>query len=420
MLRTPPSLSLLLLAHLLAAPVAAQVTIGDIAISGFSSTTFGILNAGGGTTSYPTSGFLGTGLAQTVLFDQQVPNSFLIGGSGFLGRATITGPGSASYVLLTANVGTAVQLSWTETGQVVFIDSTTLQVRLLDPGSGQVADLSSGTQPWGSSLSAGAVDPATGDVVTGGSGAIYRLPAGSSTALPVVSGLGGAVSGIVFDPVTGEIVATVLTANRVIRIDASGNVSDVAPPFAVPGPNALDVDQNGDFVTGGGVGQIYRIPRAGGAPVQIGNYTGPLNGLAVAGAGGYALPFGASCDASFGAATLRATGPFLVGSTIVTSSANHAANSLGLCVLGLSRTSHLGIPLPFLLDPLLGTQQCSAFVSLDATPGDLTGGTAPAAFDFAVPITASFGGKTFFVQHVCLEPVPGLLSWSNGLMIRIP
>jgi hypothetical protein len=414
--RTTPLLSFLFLT----VPAIAQVAVGDIAITGFSSTAFGILGAGGGVTGYTTPGFQGTGLSQTILWDRQTPNSFLVGGSGFVGRATITGPGSVSYGLVTANVGTVVQMSWDDAGFIVFVDSTTLQVRRLDPQTGAVADLTTGPQPWGSTLSAGAFDPATGDVVVGSSGDIFRLLAGGTTVLPITSGLGGSVSGITFDPVTGEVIATVLTVNRVIRIDASGNVSDIAPPFAVPGPNALDVDQNGDFITGGGVGQIYRVPRDGGAPVQIGSYTGPLNGLAVAGAGGYALPFGDACDATFGAATLHATGPFLVGSTILTTSKNHATNSLGICVLGLSRTNHLGIPLPFLLDPLLGTQQCSAFVSLDVTLGGITTAPAPAPLVFSLPITPPFAGQTFFVQHACLEPVPGNLSWSNGLMIRIP
>jgi hypothetical protein len=246
------------------------------------------------------------------------------------------------------------------------------------------------------------------------------LPAGSPTAVPVVGGLGGFVSGIVFDPVTGDVVATVLTVNRVVRVDGAGNVTDVAPPGSVPGPNALDVDRNGDFVTGGGTGQVYRVPRAGGAPVLLGNHSGPLNGVAVAGAGGFALPFGAPCAASNGPAELRASGPFLAGSTVTTSSVDHAASTPGILVLGLSRTSHLGIPLPFLLDPIFGTAGCFAHVSLDVTIGGITGPVAPATLSFAVPIPAPFAGQTLFAQHVVVEPVAGSMSWSNALMLRFP
>src|SRR5690606_5565297 len=107
-------------------------------------------------------------------------------------------------------------------------------------------------------------------------------------------GLGGYVSGIAFDPILGDVVATVLTVNRLVRIDASGAVSDVAPAGSVPGPNALDVDEHGDFVAGGGTGQVHRVPRVGGAPVFVASNTSPanaVNGLAVAGAGGYGIAF---------------------------------------------------------------------------------------------------------------------------------
>src|SRR5687768_5011223 len=217
------------LASLVPTGAAAQVGAGDIAISGFSSSTFGVLAAGGSFASYATGGFLGTGLSQTVLWDRTQPNAFLIGGSDFVGRATITGPGSVSYALVSSTVGLVVQMSWDDAGQIVFVDAASNQVRRLDPATGFVVDLSSGAQPWGTDATSGAWDPRNGDVVVGGSGAIYRLPAGSPTAVPVVSGLGGYVSGIAFDPVTGDIVATVLTANRVLRVDGAANVIDIAP-----------------------------------------------------------------------------------------------------------------------------------------------------------------------------------------------
>jgi hypothetical protein len=46
-----------------------------------------------------------------VLWDPANPNDFLIGGFGFVGRATIAGPGSASYTLITNNVGIVSQMS---------------------------------------------------------------------------------------------------------------------------------------------------------------------------------------------------------------------------------------------------------------------------------------------------------------------
>jgi hypothetical protein len=399
----------------------AQVNPGDIAVSRFSTTDFAVISGVVPTvTGYTTPGFQGTGTAQGILWDRANPNAFLVGGAGFVGRATITGPGAVSYALITNGVGTATQLSWDDSGQIIVADSGTDQVRRLDPVTGLVTDVSIGAQPWGTSLSAGAWDPITGDVVVGGSGEIYRLANGTTTGTLIVGGLGGVVSGIVFDAFTGEIAATVLTVNRLIRVDSAGIVTNIAPPGSIPGPNGLDLDQFGDFVAGGGTGQVYRVFHAGGSPVFHANNPGPLNGIAVAGAGGYAIPFGPSCSGAAGTLSLTATGPILVGTVVKTISTNHAPNSLGLLVLGLSNTSHLGLPLPFLLDPVLGTVGCHLNVSVDLTAVTVTSATSPATLMFPFLLPPHFSGQRFYAQHVGLEPVPGGLSWSNGLAFRVP
>ena len=407
-------------ASLLSATASAQVAIGDIAVSRFSTTTFAVIGAGSSVTNYATPGFQGTGLSQSILWDRAHPNDFIVGGVGFVGRASILGPAAVSYSLITNGIGIAGQMSWNDIGWIVVADGGTNQVRLLDPASGFVVDLSTGAQPWGTSLSAGAWDPMTGDVVVGGDGALYRLANGSSTGTLIVGGLGGVVSGVAFDPTTGEIVATVLTANRLIRVDSAGTVTNVAPPFSIPGPNGLDVDQNGDYVAGGGMGQVYRVPHAGGSPVFLANNPGPLNGIAVAGGGGFGIPFGQTCNGAAGPVSLTATGPFTVGSTVTTTSTNHEPTSLGVLILGISNTTYLGIPLPALLDPLFGTAGCYANVSLDVTAVAVTSATSPATLGFSFALPPSFSGYRFYAQHVCFEPVPGGWSWSNGLVFRVP
>ena len=408
---------------LLAAPSFAQLAPGDIAVTGFSSTSFGVIGAGAVVTGYATPGFQGTGSSQAVLWDPAHPNDLLIGGFGFVGRATITGPGAVGYALITNGVGTVAQMSWDAAGRVVIADSGTQQLRRLDLVTATVVDLSSGAQPWGSSLNAAAVDPASGDVIAGGNGAIYRLANGGATATTVVTGLGGVVTAIAFDPHTGEIVATVLTANRLLRVDPLGNVSDIATPFSIPGPNALDVDQNGDFVSGGGTGQVYRVPYAGGAAVFIASNTspmGPLNGLAVAFGGGLGAPFGQGCNGAAGAVALTASGTFQIGSPLTTTSTNHAPGALGVLVLGLGNSAYAGNPLPFLLDPLLGTSGCRLYCSIDATLVGFTGASSPATLAFTFPLTPGFAGQRFYVQHACFEAVAGGLSWSNGLVVVVP
>ena len=410
---------------LLSTTVSAQVAIGDIAVTGFSTNRFGVISAGATVTGYLTPGFQGTSTAssQAILWDRANPNTFLVGGFGFVGRATITGPGAVSYVLITNAVGIVSQMSWDGSGSIVFADSGTGQVRRLDPVTATVVDLSAGAQPWGADLSSGARDPVTGDVVLGGNGGIYRLANGSTTATTIVSGLGGYVSAIAFDSATGEIVATVLTVNRLIRVASGGAVTNVAPPFSIPGPNALDIDQNGDFITGGGTGQVYRVPHAGGSPTFLASNTSPanaVNGLAVAGGGGFGIPFGQSCNGAAGLVSLTATGPYLVGSTVTTMSTNHAPNSIGVLVLGLSNATHLGIPLPLLLDPLLGTASCYLNVSADATVNGISNASNPSSLVFAFTLTPIFSGYRFYAQHVCLEPVAGFLSFSNGVVFQVP
>ena len=419
----PKSRAALSAAFLSCSAVLAQVSAGDIAVTGFSSTAFGIISAGPTVTGYTTPGFQGSGSSQAILWDRHNPQDFLIGGFGFIGRATINGLGSVTYVPITNNVGIAAQMSWIDGGQVVFVDGGTNQVRLLDPMSGGVVDLSSGAQPWGSDASSGAVDPVTGDVVVGGNGALYRFVIGSPTATPIASGLGGYVSGVAFDPVTGEVVATVLTANRLVRIDGAGNVTNIAPAFSIPGPNAVDVDQNGNFFACGGTGQVYRVPRTGGSPVLIASNTSPanaVNGLAVAGAGGFGIPFGQACNGVAGPVSLTAAGPFVVGTTVVTTSTNHAPNSLAVLVLGLSDTTWQAIPLPLDVDPIFGTSGCKLLVSGDATFLGFSDANTPANVSFSVLLQPIISGFRFYAQHVCLEPVAGGYSWSNGLSFFVP
>ena len=407
---------------LISASLPAQLATGALAMTGFSTTTFGIATTGVASTGYPTPGF--GGLSHAILWDDQNPGDFVVAGAGFIGRATILGPGAVSYATLTTNVGLVSQLSWDENHDLVFADSGTGQVRRLSLATNTVTDVSIGTQPWGVDLNAGELDPLTGDYYAGSNGTIYRLPAGATQALatPVASGLGGYVTGIAFDPVTGDLVATVLTVNRLVRIDGSGNVSNVCPQGSLPGPNSLAVDHNGDFVTGGGTGQVHRIPRAGGTPVFLFNNSNPLgnvNGITVVGGGGYGRPFGSACSAAAGPATLRASGAFRTGQTLTLASSNHAANTVGVLVLGLSNTTWLATPLPLLLDPLLGTSGCSLHVSGDVTSAGVAGAASPADLVFSLPLAPAFAGQRFFAQHVGLEPVAGGLSWSNGLAFAI-
>lgn len=400
-----------------AASLSAQVAPGDIGITGFSANAFGIATPPS-VTAYVTPGFqgVGTNASQAILHDPANFFDFIVGGFSFIGRATITGPGTVNYVLITNAVGTASQMSWDSAGNIIVADAGIDQVRSVTPG-GVVTDLSTGVQPWGTSVNAGAYEVATGDVIVGGNGGLHRLVSGVTTGVPIVTGLGGFVSAVAFDPCTGEILATILTANRIVRVSAAGSVTDVVPPSTVLGPNALDVDRDGNLIVGGNAGQVFRIRN--GTSTLIATNTSPatnVSGLSVVKAGGFAGPFGARCNATSGPAWLTATGPYAVGSPFTTTSINHQPLAVGLWIIGLSNTTYGALPLPLLLDPLLGTATCFLNVSPDFTSVNFADASGAMAVSFTP--TPPFAGQRVFVQHAVLETVPGGIAFSNGVCIQ--
>jgi hypothetical protein len=245
-----------------------------------SSDSFSVLHANGTTTVFNVGSFLGTGTTSTILLDPDSPQSFLISGGGFIGRATVTGPTTAIYTLLTASAGLAVQLGY-DGATFVVADFDSDQLLRFSPSSGAVTPITTGPQPWGTSLNAATVDPSTGAIYAGGNDGIWVLPAGSSMPQPLAGGWQGGlvsafVSGIAIDPVTFEAVITILTLNRVVRVAANGALTDLVSPGSIPGPNAIDVDENGDFVVGASFGQVHRVPRTGGTPMLLGTAGGVI------------------------------------------------------------------------------------------------------------------------------------------------
>ena len=402
----------------IATTLAAQVQPGDVGMVGFSTNAFGIAT-GGTVTPYVTAGFQGTGAAtsQSILHDPLAPNDFVIGGFGFVGRASITGAGTTNYTLITNGIATAAQMSWDFAGNLVVADAGIDQVRQVSP-AGVVTDLSTGTQPWGTNVNAGAFQATTGDVIVGGNGGLFRLAVGTTTGVPIVTGLGGFVSWVTFDPCNGDILAAVLTANRLIRVDSAGTVTDLAPAGTVATPNALELDRDGNLLVGGTNGRLFRVDYDGSATLLATNASPTTNvaGLAVARSGGFAMPFGTRCNGASGPATLSATGPYAVGTPFSTTSIRHAPLSIGLWIAGLSNVSFNGLPLPLSLDPLLATSGCFLNVSADVTTVALV--DAAGAMTFTLTAPASFAGQRLFVQHTVLENVPGGFSFSNGVCLQ--
>lgn len=247
----------------------------------FSSTdTFGEIDVNGATALHTTSGF--GGVARAILWDPQSPSDLLLGGQGFLGRATLPAP--VSYGQIPGSNALMVrQMSWSANGQLHVADAASGQVLRVDPTTGNAANLTSGPQPWGNTMACGAIHPTTGDFFVGSAGRIDRVPAGTSTGVPFVSGLGGSVSSLTFDPVTGDVVATLPASDRIVRISMQGNTSDLVPVGTVIAPRAIDVDGRGRFVVGASNGDVCQIPNNGGSCTTISSLSGPgiLIGLTV-------------------------------------------------------------------------------------------------------------------------------------------
>ena len=295
-------------------PLAAQAVTGDIGVTGFSMSQFSVLDpAGGVSTGYGVGSFGGSGPAttQSILWDPVNPNDFIVGGFGFVGRATVTGPGSVSYSVLSTSVGEVTQMSWDANGQIVAVESGAGQILAIDPMTGSTTVTVPAGQPWGGA-NAGVCDPTTGDLYVGNSGNLYRYVPATGSATVLASGWGGGfVSGIALDPASTDLIVTVLGVNRVLRIDQAGTRTDLVLPGSIASPNSVAVDQNGNFVVGGNGGLVYRIPSGGGSQLLLGTVTGQgssASGVSVVGGAAQGPPPLAVTGAPDGSLTLDLTG----------------------------------------------------------------------------------------------------------------
>lgn len=125
---------------------------------------------------------------------------------------------------------------------------------------------------------------------------------------------------------------------------------------------------------------------------------------------------GQPCFGANGEPTCSAVLPFTAGAPFSAQSNHHAAGAIGLQIVGFSETTYNGLPLPIDLDPIFGTTNCRLFVSADFT---LLGVTSPAGnLVVTINLPPSVALQQFYVQHAVLEPVPGGISFSNGLRVR--
>jgi hypothetical protein len=86
-------------------------------------------------------------------------------------------------------------------------------------------------------------------------------------------------------------------------------------------------------------------------------------------------------------------------------------------VIGFSNQNSTAGPLPLPLDPLLGTVGCRLLVSMDLNQLAITDAQGRATFSLFLPPPIS--GLIFHLQHAAFDPVPGGLSWSDAITVRM-
>lgn len=187
-----------------------------------------------------------------------------------------------------------------------------------------------------------------------------------------------------------------------------------------PGGNVqwLAVRSDGQLI-GGGL-QLFAIdPLTGVASLYAS--TTPLRGAETS---QFAARFGTGCDGGggLGPVSLSVAGTLRPGSLVTTTSTGHTPTLVvtpGFLAIGTSNTTHGGSTLPLSLDPILGTTGCSLYVSIDATLYTSMVLGPPMMLQFTFGIPPGFQHTTFYVQHFALDPVPGGVSASNGVAVRI-
>lgn len=201
-----------------------------------------------------------------------------------------------------------------------------------------------------------------------------------------------------------------------VRIDrATGVGTDVDPNLGAQGANLqflTTVTGNSSLRLLGGNSTLFEIDRFTGVLTTIGAIAGAPDLRGAERRQGMATVVGTGCASTGTAhASLFAKGEFLANSVVPLVSTQHAANSLGVLVIGLTT------PPPINLDPIFGTTGCQLLVAPDL----LLAFQAAANGSFGMPFTmpSQFGLAVHF-QLAALEPVPGGWSFTNGFSVQTP
>lgn len=198
----------------------------------------------------------------------------------------------------------------------------------------------------------------------------------------------------------------------------TGAATDVNPAVGGAGVQIAWLSTRSDGKLIGGQTSLYQINVTTGVPTLIAG----LGGLDVRGADAwqsFMRPYGNGCNGVGG--NVAMTGSLVGTQTILMTlqSGNHAPNSVGATLFGVSTSSSSLGQLPVALDPLYGTAGCSLYTSIHASALGVTSATTPATLTYQYTFNLLNDMYPFFAQQVTLEPVAGGFSMSNGMIVQL-
>lgn len=185
-----------------------------------------------------------------------------------------------------------------------------------------------------------------------------------------------------------------------------------------PGANLqwLAVRSDGQLIGGGT--QLWTIdPLTGFASLYA--YTTYLRGAETS---QFTARFGTGCDGGLGPVSLSVAGTLRPGSLMTTTSTGHTPTIFatpGFLAIGASNTTYGGSALPLSLDPFFGTSGCTLYVSPNVMLYTIMILGPPMMLQFTFAIPPGLQHATFYVQHLAFDNMPGGLSASNGVAVRI-
>jgi hypothetical protein len=197
---------------------------------------------------------------------------------------------------------------------------------------------------------------------------------------------------------------------------ATGNATDVNPlvgnPACCGSPPIQYLTSHPDGRLLAGRTILYNVDPGTGVAVAIGNSSpADLRGVEPL-VPGFNLPTPNLCAGVNGPVGISALSSFRLLST---GSGRHTPGAVGNLIIGASRTTYLGSPLPISLG-FLGNN-CLLNVSPDVLVfgrADFTG-----ALSFSLPLPPLPSPVTVFVQHVALEPAVGSIVTTISLAVTL-